>query len=89
VIYYWRPTPDGRLLFGGGENYSPHFPADIAGFVRRHLLRIYPGLTDLAIDYAWGGALAVTLKRMPFIRRLRPGLYSAAGYSGHGLAIAT
>ncbi|MBR7517836.1 FAD-binding oxidoreductase, partial [Mycobacterium tuberculosis] len=65
------------------------FPADIAGFVRRHLLRIYPGLTDLAIDYAWGGALAVTLKRMPFIRRLRPGLYSAAGYSGHGLAIAT
>lgn len=89
VIYYWRPTPDGRLVFGGGENYSPHFPADIAAFVRRHMLKVYPGLADLRIDYAWGGALAVTVTRMPFIRRLRPGLYSAAGYSGHGLAIAT
>lgn len=89
VIYYWRPTADGRLVFGGGENYSPHFPEDVAGFVRRHMLRVYPGLADLPIDYAWGGALAVTVTRMPFIRRLRPGLYSAAGYSGHGLAIAT
>jgi gamma-glutamylputrescine oxidase len=89
VIYYWRPTGDGRLVFGGGETFSPRFPADIAGFVRPHLLKVYPGLADLAITHAWGGALAVTRSRMPFIRRMRPGLYTAAGYSGHGLGIAT
>lgn len=89
VVRYWRPTPDGRLLFGGGETYTPRFPENIAGFVRRHMLAVYPGLADLAVDYAWGGALAVTRSRMPYVRRVRPGLYAAAGYSGHGLAIAT
>jgi glycine/D-amino acid oxidase-like deaminating enzyme len=31
VVNYFRKTPDGRLLFGGGENYRPGFPRDIAG----------------------------------------------------------
>ncbi len=89
VVYYWRPTADGRLLFGGGETYSPRFPADIAAFVRRHLLRIYPQLADVRIDYAWGGTLAVTVHRFPLVRRLRSGVYTAGGYSGQGVAMGT
>src|SRR5690606_41932032 len=42
VVHYWRLTRDRRLLFGGGETYSPSFPKDIAGFVRSHMLKIYP-----------------------------------------------
>jgi gamma-glutamylputrescine oxidase len=88
VVYYFRPSPDGRLIFGGGETYSRHAPADIAAFVRPHLARIYPKLAETPIDYAWGGRLAVTLHRVPFIRRVRPGVYAAAGYSGQGVALA-
>ncbi len=88
VVYYFRPTADGRLLFGGGETYSLKPPADIAGFVRRHLLRIYPQLADTKIDYAWGGTLAITRHRLPFLRRVRSGVYAAAGYSGQGVALA-
>jgi gamma-glutamylputrescine oxidase len=88
VVYYFRPTADGRLLFGGGETYSRRTPKDIAGFVRGHLAKIYPQLVDVAIDYAWGGAVAITLNRLPFIRRIRPGVYVAAGYSGQGVALA-
>ncbi len=88
VVYYFRPSADGRLLFGGGETYSLRPPADIAGFVRRHLARIYPQLADTKIDYAWGGTLAITRHRLPFIRRVRPGVYAAAGYSGQGVALA-
>jgi len=88
VVYYFRPTADGRLLFGGGETYSRTPPADVAGFVRRHLARVYPQLADVVVDYAWGGAVAITLKRLPFIRRLRPGVYAASGYSGQGVALA-
>ena len=88
VVYYFRPTADQRLVFGGGETYSRRAPADIAGFVRRHLARIYPQLESVKVDYAWGGTLAVTLRRLPFIRRLRPGVYAAAGYSGQGVAMA-
>jgi glycine/D-amino acid oxidase-like deaminating enzyme len=88
VVYYFRPSADGRLIFGGGETYSRRPPADVAAFVRRHLLRIYPQLAGTRIDYAWGGTLAITLPRLPFIRRVRPGVYAAAGYSGQGVALA-
>ncbi len=89
VVYYFRPSPDGRLIFGGGETYSRRGgPADVAAFVRPHLARIYPKLADVPIDYAWGGRLAITLTRLPLIRRLRPSVYAAAGYSGQGVALA-
>ncbi len=89
VVHYWRLSADGRLIFGGGETYGHRDPKDIAGFVRGHMKKIYPGLAEVPIDHAWGGTLSVTLSRMPFFRRLRPGLYTACGYSGHGVAIAT
>jgi len=88
VVYYFRPTRDGRLVFGGGETYSLKPPRDLAGFVRRHMRRVYPQLGDVRIDHAWGGTLAITLNRLPLIRRLRPGVYAAAGYSGQGVALA-
>jgi gamma-glutamylputrescine oxidase len=88
VVYYFRPSADGRLVFGGGETYSRRAPADVAGFVRGHLAKIYPQLKDVPVDYAWGGTLAITLPRLPFIRRVRPGVYAATGYSGQGVALA-
>jgi gamma-glutamylputrescine oxidase len=89
VVNYWRLSPDGRLLFGGGESYGYRFPRDIAGLVRPRMLGVYPGLADLRITHAWGGTLAITVNRMPAFQRLGDGTYSAAGYSGHGVAIAT
>jgi gamma-glutamylputrescine oxidase len=88
VVYYFRPTADGRLVFGGGETYSRRTPADIKSFVRRHMVRIYPRLESTRIDYAWGGTLAVTMPRLPFMRRIRSGVYVASGYSGQGVALA-
>ena len=89
VVNYWKLTGDGRMLFGGGENYTKRFPADIKSFVRRHLLDLYPQLAPARIDYAWGGTLAVTLNRMPCFGRLEPNLFYALGYSGHGVQIAS
>jgi gamma-glutamylputrescine oxidase len=89
VVNYWRLAADRRLLFGGGESYGWRFPRDIAAVVRPRLHAVYPGLADLPITHAWGGTLAITPDRMPAFQRLAPGVYSAAGYSGHGIAIAT
>ena len=88
VVNYWRQTPDGRLLFGGGESYGYRFP-DIAATVRKPMLRVYPQLAGARIDHAWGGTLAITVNRMPCFLRLRPHVLSASGYSGHGVAMAT
>jgi gamma-glutamylputrescine oxidase len=87
VVYYWRLTRDLRLLFGGGETYRREGPRDVEAFVRGHLSNVYPELRDLKVSHAWGGTLAVTRTRLPCLRRTRPGVYVAAGFSGHGVAI--
>ena len=53
------------------------------------MLSLFPQLTDVRIDYAWGGTLSVTVNRLPHVGRLQPNLFFAQGYSGHGILIAT
>ncbi|PKP71646.1 MAG: FAD-dependent oxidoreductase [Alphaproteobacteria bacterium HGW-Alphaproteobacteria-4] len=88
VVNYWHLSPDQRLIFGGGESYGYRFP-DIIKAVRKPLLQVYPGLADVAITHAWGGTLAITMNRLPYFARPAPGVLSASGYSGHGVAMAT
>ena len=89
VVNYFRLSDDHRLLFGGGENYRPGFPSDIENFVRPYMLRVFPQLDGTRIDYDWGGTLSVTVNRMPHFGRLRPNVYFAQGYSGHGISTAS
>ena len=88
VVNYFRMSDDHRLLFGGGENYRPDFPKDIAKFVRPYMLKLFPQLKDVGIDYAWGGTLSVTVSRLPHLGRLEPNVYFGQGYSGHGISTA-
>ncbi|MFA0790482.1 NAD(P)/FAD-dependent oxidoreductase [Microbulbifer echini] len=89
VINYWKLSGDNRLIFGGGENYTTRFPADIRKFVRKNMLKVYPQLEKTRIDYGWGGTLAITMNRMPHMGRLEPNIYYSQGYSGHGVPTAT
>ena len=89
VINYWKLSADNRLLFGGGETYTRTFPSDIKAFVRPYMLKIYPELEDVSIDYGWGGTLAITMSRLPDLGRLSARIFYAHGYSGHGVPIAT
>jgi gamma-glutamylputrescine oxidase len=86
VVNYFRLSADGRLIFGGGERYTPTPPADIAGFVRPHLARVFPQLAEVRIDHAWGGLVSITLSRLPHIGRLGD-LFFAHGYSGQGVLL--
>ena len=89
VVNYFRLSHDGRLLFGGGESYGYRFPNDIAAKVRKPMSVVFPHLQDVKIDFAWGGTLAITLKRLPYLARLAPNILSSSGYSGHGVGTAT
>jgi gamma-glutamylputrescine oxidase len=89
VLDYYRLSADGRLLFGGGETYGSQDVTGVERFVRRYMLRVFPRLADAAIDYAWGGNVAITLPRLPHLGRLTSNLYFAQGYSGQGVALAT
>ena len=89
VVDYFRLTPDHRLLFGGRCSYSGWHPRDLAGFMRPRMLRVFPQLKDVRIDFAWGGHIAITMNRMPdagVIGRHR-NIWYAQGYSGQGVTL--
>ncbi len=88
VVNYFRLSDDGRMLFGGGESYGYKFPSDIRAVVSKPMLEVFPQLKDVKLDYAWGGTLAITRKRMPYLTRPAPNMLSASGYSGHGVGTA-
>ncbi len=85
VVRYFRKSKDGRLLFGGREAYGKTGPGDIERAIRRQITEIYPDLANVEISHAWGGNVAITMPRLPYIRELEPGLWSAGGFSGHGV----
>lgn len=89
VVNYYRISHDNRLLFGGGETWSYRFPDDIRKLVKRNLLGLFPQLSDTELEFAWGGTLAITRERLPFVRKLGTSLWTAGGYSGHGVALST
>lgn len=88
VLNYFRLSADKRLIFGGGEKYVQTPPADIAAFVRKHIVDVFPSLAETPIDYAWGGAVGVTMNRLPHIGR-KGNLFFAHGFSGHGALVTT
>ncbi|MDC7696583.1 NAD(P)/FAD-dependent oxidoreductase [Vogesella indigofera] len=87
VLDYYRLSADQRLLFGGKVSYSGREPRDLAGSMRADMLRVFPQLADVQIDYAWGGFCDITMNRAPDFGRIAANVYYAQGFSGHGVAI--
>ena len=87
VVNYFRLSEDNRLLFGGRESYSIGFPRDIGSALCKRMLHLFPQLSDVKLDYVWGGTLGITMSRLPAIQRVAPNMLSAAGFSGHGVAL--
>ncbi len=85
---YYRPLPDGRLLWGGRIGMGRD-PADLAGELRRDMVRIYPQFRDVRVDIAWSGVMGYTVHRMPLIGRLAPGVWYCTNFGGNGVGPTT
>jgi len=86
ALNYFRLSADKRLLFGGMCNYSGRHPRNITTSIRPRLLKIFPDLADVRIDYEWGGNIGISINRCPQFGRIENNTYFVQGYSGHGLA---
>ncbi|HEX4649641.1 MAG TPA: FAD-binding oxidoreductase [Steroidobacteraceae bacterium] len=87
VLDYFRRSADHRLLFGGRVNYSGLASFDAPSATRARMLRVFPQLADVRIEYSWGGDVDITLNRAPHFGRLAPNVYFLQGFSGHGIAL--
>jgi glycine/D-amino acid oxidase-like deaminating enzyme len=88
LLFYWRLSPDGRLVFGGRRSLQHATVADAADYLARSLVEIHPQLAGVRITHRWGGNVAMTLDRMPHVGRLR-GAWYATGCNGSGVALNT
>ena len=87
VLEYFRLSADKRLLFGGRFNYFGLDPDVIKQNLQPRMLKIYPRLADVRIDYAWGGTIGVPINRVPQLGRISPNVFYCQGYSGHGVNV--
>ena len=87
TVDYYRLSADRRLLFGGACHYSGRDPADIAAYMRPKMLKVFPQLANVKIDYQWGGMIGIGANRLPQIGRLKdqPNVFYAQAYAGHGV----
>ncbi len=90
-LYYYRLTPDNRMLFGGRAAFFPETENTVrqsAEILRRGMIDVYPQLRDAKTGFVWGGTLDFTLDVMPHAGKI-DNMYFAAGFAGHGVAAAT
>jgi gamma-glutamylputrescine oxidase len=88
LLSYWRLSPDGRMVFGGRTSLAPTTVARARDVLYRELVRVYPQLAGVPIEYAWGGSVAITRDRLPHCGRIE-GVAYATGCNGSGVALAT
>jgi glycine/D-amino acid oxidase-like deaminating enzyme len=90
-LYYYRLTPDNRMLFGGRAAFFPESENTVresAELLRRGMIDVYPQLRDTRVEFVWGGTLDFTFDVMPHAGKIA-GMRFAVGFAGHGVAAAT
>jgi glycine/D-amino acid oxidase-like deaminating enzyme len=90
-LYYYRLTPDRRMLFGGRAAFFPENENTVresARILRDGMISVYPQLQKTKVQFVWGGTLDFAFDIMPHAGRM-DGMYFSVGYAGHGVAMAT
>jgi gamma-glutamylputrescine oxidase len=84
---YFRLSADKRMIYGGRISYSTLTPPNIAYQLQAHMLATFPQLSDIKIDYTWGGFVDISMNRAPDFGRIATNIYYLQGFSGHGVAL--
>jgi glycine/D-amino acid oxidase-like deaminating enzyme len=90
-LYYYRLTPDNRMLFGGRAAFFPESESTVresAELLRQGMVGVYPQLANTKVEFVWGGTLDFAFDVMPHSGKLH-GMHFGVGFAGHGVAAAT
>ncbi len=86
---YYRPLPDSRLLWGGRISILDRSPEAVKRLLHRDMMKVFPQLNDVKIDYAWSGLMSYSRHEMPQIAEIEKGLWCGQAFGGHGVAPTT
>jgi gamma-glutamylputrescine oxidase len=86
---YYRPLPDGSLLWGGRVGLGRGVPRNLPQEMLRDMLRIYPQLEGAKVACAWAGVMGYTVHKMPHIGKFSEGLWYCTNFGGNGVGPTT
>jgi glycine/D-amino acid oxidase-like deaminating enzyme len=95
LVHYFRPTVDGRITMGGGAvtahagiDLDHDFAPGIWRHCEEHLRWLFPQLSDVPIDYRWGGPVSVNIDMTPEIGMIGDErVIFSTGCIGHGVSL--
>jgi len=88
LLYYFRLSPDNRMVFGGRASFTPASTKRSARILAAGMREVFPELSGATVEYAWSGKVAYPMDHLPHAGRL-DGVHYSMGYCGHGVALAT
>ena len=91
LLYYYRKLPDNRILFGTRGDFigSNQSNLDRSKIMEIFLKNIFPGWSNVSIDYNWRGLIAMSQKLTPSIGKIEnEEIYYGFGYHGVGVSSA-
>jgi glycine/D-amino acid oxidase-like deaminating enzyme len=88
ITFYYRIGPQGRFMIGGRGAMDDGVDQSTVARIRRAAVERFPALQGIEWEYAWSGRVAMTLDDTPHVHVLAPGVWTAAGYCGRGVALA-
>jgi len=86
ALDYFRLSADNRMLFGGLSNYTGMEPTNLKAIMAKKMLKVFPQLQGIDIEYGWSGQMGIGINRMPQMGRLADNAFYVQAYSGHGVA---
>ena len=90
-LRYFRLDHQNRFIIGGPGWLTPPESRTATSFkvLEKSARSMFPQLGDTTFDYHWAARDTITPELLPHLYEPCPGLFSAIGYNGRGLAIGT
>ena len=89
LLLYFRLDAQGRFLMGGRGAFGERGVLGRQADLRATAEQLFPQLGGVDWQHHWGGFVALTTDHLPHLHELEPGIITALGYNGRGVAMAT
>lgn len=84
-----RVMPGGRLVVAANGAFFGRDTGPDTEEAGRRVREIFPQLRDITWEESWTGLVDLTASQFPHLHELKPGMLTAVGYSGRGIALGT
>ena len=87
LTLYLRYDRAGRLCAGDRGPMRDRFALGDYRPLKKRVMSVFPDLAGVRWDFHWGGRVAITRSKLPFVHVIDRGLIAGMGYNGRGVGM--